>query len=265
MSRVATLSLGARRTIILIAVAALLASFATVTTSAVRPERAFALASCNATYNPPTADRIQINFTNLSIAADGSGIYFNPTTGKFYTVASGPADANLAPTAIEFVVTSGEFSGSDIWCVLVDQEPIGDKKGNDLDTTTGVFFGQTALAGFPIGSEVCVTAMISAASGSGAPKNRACFNVGRHTATTTPTNPPTTPPTTPPTAPPTAPPSPDASVAGVTSRPAATTPPTDALGQAGSSAPTFGLVLLILAAIAGTLGLLTPATKRIRR
>lgn len=274
MSRRVTLHAGMARFATLLFVATLLASLATVTTMATAPRHVFAgTASCNATYNG-TSDRITVSFISPTIAGDGSGVYLDPTSGDFYTTASGAGDVGVAPATIDFVVTSGSFTGSDIWCVLVNGKPVGDKKGNNLDAVD-VFQGSTALTGFSEGDEVCITAMISGADGKGGPKNKACFTVGRHTTTApgaspTPTPTPSPTPTPAPTPTPTPcaadcpTPTPEPSVSAEVL--GATAPPTDGLASASSSTvPALGVLLLILAAVLGTMAWFTPATKRIRR
>ena len=82
-----------------------------------------------------------------------------------------------------------------------------------------------------------------------------------------PTSPPTSPPTNPPTNPPTGPtPTPDGAVAGVTSPPRATLPPTDLAVDAGPTEHGLALTLVALVSLAvGTIVLPALRHRRIRR
>ncbi|MFM2105385.1 MAG: hypothetical protein RL338_417 [Chloroflexota bacterium] len=92
------------------------------------------------------------------------------------------------------------------------------------------------------------------------------FTVGG-APTNPPTNPPTSPPTSPPTNPPAGPtPTPDGAVAGVTSPPRASLPPTDLARDAGATESGLALALVALVSLAaGMIVLPTLRTRRVRR
>lgn len=260
MSRGVTLATGRGKSLVLIAAAMLLASLFTVATSAVAPSRVLA-GNCNSIVNPVGADGVTVSFTNANgnVAtgdATTATTYYDSSDGKYYAQAvDGTASATNSMMAV--LVTYGGSRGSDPWCIFQGDGIVKQGNGYNLrgatdlysdelpatDASSATFTAIFDLADYNLTSGVvCVGARVSGREGSGgAPKGSACLTIAAHSVSGEPT------------------PTPSASVGGVTS------PPTDTAGAVSGRVPMLGLILLVLAAIAGLAGLLTPASKRIRR
>lgn len=286
MSRGVTLATGRGKTLVLIAAAMLLASLFTIAGSAVAPSRALAVAggnndNCNSAINPIGADGVTVSFlnTNGNVLATGSGAtatyttWYDEVDGKFYGQQL-DGTASATNSTLEVHVTYGGSNGTDPWCIFtgtVVQTGGGYNLRNSTllhvaeldatDATSYTFSASFDLNGYSVtnaSGSLCVAARISSRQGGGgAPKGSACLTVATHLVSGRPTPTPTATPTPDPSVSPT--PTPTADVGG------ATNPPTDTGMAANSRAPMLGLILLVLATIAGLAGLLTPASKRIRR
>lgn len=229
MVRATTLEMGRAKLLVLAIAALLLASMAMVVTSVARPAAVLAGGECQSSVDHGNGV--------LDVVLSPAAIYLE--NGVYYDAATG---GNVVTSVTYTINRPTNYDGTNgVWCLTVDGAEV------DLGSYSNLPYTSTfAASNFALGQEVCLQSRLPRASGN--PKGDACFTVAAHTTAS---------------ASPSSSASASPSVSPTSSVEAATAPPTDSLAASrGSSSPALGLLLLLLAAIVGGAGLLTPRFRR---